>query len=228
MTARLLAHGGLAVALLLAAAPSRAQDDDRQNAIRLTRRAQTAYREGRFEEAVELLEAAHTLFPEPTVLYNLARSREALGQDEEAIDAYRRYLAQRPDADNAPAARARLDVLERRLEERRRLEEAASRTTEEEPAATPPPSPSSPGPTVTPWPWIVAGLGAASLGTGIGLGALAQSRADEASAAPNHELAYPLAREAEDLELAANVLLVAGGTVLLVGALWGVLEIALQ
>ncbi|MGE0790580.1 MAG: tol-pal system YbgF family protein [Sandaracinaceae bacterium] len=222
--------GALLVALLglAIAAPGAAQDDGaRRSAIDLTRRAQEAYDAGRFDDAVELLEAAHRVYPEPTILYNLARSREANGDDEGAAEAYRGYLAERGDADNADQARARLAVVERRIQERRALEEAA-RPPPSDDVPTDAPVDDEGGSSISVVPWILAGLGAATLGVGIGVGALAQARADEATNAVDHRTAYPLAQESQDLALAATVTLVIGGAVLLVGAIWGIIELATQ
>lgn len=214
-----------ALLAVLTAGPVAAQDDDaRRSAIDLTRRAQTAYDAGQFDDAVELLEAAYRVFPEPTILYNLARSREAQGDDEGAIEAYRGYLEERADADNADQARARLAVLERRVEERRALEQAARPPPPDEPPE--PDAPAEEGSSVSPAPWIVAGLGAVGLGVGVGVGLLAVDRADQASNAPDHRTAFPLAEESRDLELVANVTLAIGGAVFLAGVIWGIVELA--
>jgi tetratricopeptide (TPR) repeat protein len=47
------------------------------------------YKAGKYRAAIERFENAYALFPEPNLLYNMARSYEALGEAEQALTKYR-------------------------------------------------------------------------------------------------------------------------------------------
>lgn len=185
-----------------------------------------AYREGRFDDAATLLEQAYALTPEPILLYNLGRAREGAGDDDAAADAYRRYLAtEGTDPSDASAARARLAVLDRRIEERHRLEAlAAEREAETEPAPTtaPPPPPAR---EIAIAPWIVAGAGALGLIVGGVLGGMMLDRSSAAQAAPVQLDAATLHDEAVSYAIGADVAFAVGGIALGVGVIWGLVDV---
>jgi tetratricopeptide (TPR) repeat protein len=78
-----------------------------------------AYSEGRYENALEYLTRAYALSARPLLLYNIAVITEHLRRDEEALDYYRRYLAEVPDAENRRSVEARIAILERAIAEQR-------------------------------------------------------------------------------------------------------------
>ncbi len=80
------------------------------------KRARELYQLGRYREAIAQLEAALKLDPGAAeLLYNLGLVREKLGDAEEAIDAYRKYLkALGPEADPEEVAKIRSAI--KRLE----------------------------------------------------------------------------------------------------------------
>ncbi len=80
------------------------------------KRARELYQLGRYREAIAQLEAALKLDPKGAeLLYNLGLVHEKLGDADEAIDAYTRYLkALGPDAD--PEEVAKIKSIIRRLE----------------------------------------------------------------------------------------------------------------
>lgn len=80
------------------------------------KRARELYQLGRYREAIAQLEAALKLDPKGAeLLYNLGLVHEKLGDADEAIDAYRRYLsALGPDAD--PEEVAKIKSIVKRLE----------------------------------------------------------------------------------------------------------------
>jgi tetratricopeptide (TPR) repeat protein len=63
-------------------------------------RAAQFYRAGRYGEAIAELEAEYALDANPVVLFNLGQTYRFWGKSEEAIRAYRHYLAQAPQAAN--------------------------------------------------------------------------------------------------------------------------------
>jgi hypothetical protein len=55
--------------------------------------------EGQHERAIELFREAYAIYPEPAYLYDMGVELQALGRDAQALDAYRRFLA---DPRNTP------------------------------------------------------------------------------------------------------------------------------
>lgn len=223
----------------------------RRRAIRLFKKSQAAYQEGRFQDAASLLEEAYTLDPNPTLLFNLARAREGTGDVAGTIEAYRRYLKADPKAKDRPAIERRIANLKAQLEERRALEqkadeerkrrEALERQAEEEKkrreaerlAAPPPPPPPPPPPVkvveprnVSPWPWIILGVGALGAGAGGVLGAMAADNHALAMDEPVQTTAKELDDRAQTFALGANIAFAAGGAVALAGLVWGIVDVA--
>ncbi len=80
----------LSCSILWAFASSEAQAQQttaQDRALALFELSGEKYRAGDFEGAVELLTEAYDLFPEPVILYNLARAYEGMGESVRARDA---------------------------------------------------------------------------------------------------------------------------------------------
>src|SRR5207253_7914242 len=76
------------------------KSDDERRALELFKESENKYREGRFQDAVDLLLEAYRLHGASVLLYNLGRAYEGLGNLPSAIDSYTKYLerdAQAPD-----------------------------------------------------------------------------------------------------------------------------------
>lgn len=71
------------------------------------------YEAGRYEEAIKEFELAYRLSHRPAILFNIARAEAKLGHDENAIAFLRRYLEERPNADDAPAVLAEIEAREK-------------------------------------------------------------------------------------------------------------------
>lgn len=97
-----------------------------------------------FRKAVEEFKAAYRLYPDPTFLYNIAQCHWKLNEANEAISFYRKYLRERPDAQNR-------DQVEKRIEELEALAATQSRARDPGPA-TPPPVTAAPPPVTPPAP----------------------------------------------------------------------------
>ncbi len=107
-----------ALLLLLAAAPAVAQpspEDGTQQARAHLRTGVALYDDGRYDEAAREIEAAFALRPLPDLQYNLAQCYERLGRLKEAGDAYRRYLAGKPGADDEDTVKRRVANLDERM-----------------------------------------------------------------------------------------------------------------
>lgn len=210
------------LAATLTPAGASAQETDAARAAELAQRALDHYEAGAPEEAIPLLLEARELYAEPLLTYNLARAYEALGRDAEALDAYQRYVEERPDAPDRAAMetriaslRAKIDERERLAreteEERRRRERAEARAAEAE------------GP--TPWPFLVLSAGGATLGAGVVFGVLARNERDAAADEPVHLTKVARGEDADRLATVANVLFAVGGALCVAGATWLTLEL---
>jgi tetratricopeptide (TPR) repeat protein len=217
------------IVLLSCAVAGPARADERERALELFGQSAEHYREGRFSVAVELLREAYALHPEPTLLYNLARALEGMGELDEAIVSYERFLRDAEDVEDRGAIERRLETLRRQRDDQRELERARSgegATVPEDDGlenatAVEPRDASGPGAL----PWVVAGVGVAALGAGVAFGAMAKAANDDAIEEPIHERAVAFREDAESHQLLANVLLVAGGVVAAAGLLWGLIDL---
>ncbi|MAQ15143.1 MAG: hypothetical protein CMN30_10175 [Sandaracinus sp.] len=214
----------LVVAASVASGSACAQEaaDPATRAAELAQEALAHYEAGAPAEAIPLLIEARELYPEPLLTYNLARAYEALGRREEALAAYRRYVAERPDAPDRAAMETHIASLEAQIEERARLarereEERRRRELAEARAAE------ASGP--SPWSILVLAGGGGLLGAGLVFGILARSERDEAQAEVVHATRVSRGEDAERLATVANVLFGVGGALAVAGATWLTVEL---
>ena len=214
------------VVLALVAAPLRAQSPDAavprgtepatstaaepDDASARFARAETMYREGRYEEAIAVLEELIEDYPEPILYFNLGRANESSGRIEAAISAYDSYLEAAPDAPDRESVRDRIA----RLRQRQRPEPS--------PVPTPPVLPPSPAPRPIVAPWVVAGLGGAGLAVGATFAGLSRARSNDARNAPDQVTAKSEHDAARRHAVAANVAFGVGAALLVAGVIWGV------
>jgi hypothetical protein len=240
---RAIAHGRVIIAMsraalagfvvLLSVSPARAEPSaaDKKRAGELATESAKHYKRGEFEVSVTLLRKAYGLYPEPNLLYNLARSLEGMGDKQGALDSYKQYLASAQRIDDRRAIERRVSLLERELADK----PAIVTTT---PKPEPPPQPPSveaplPDPVTPPPPTKVAGpsklpllpiaVGAATIGAGISFGLRArdfEQQAAEEMVAIDAEAAHS---RAVDNARTANWLFAAGGAVLAAGIIWEVI-----
>jgi hypothetical protein len=121
-----------------------------------------AYAAARYDDALDDFEHAYALSGRAELLFNMGQCLDRLRRDAEAIDAFERYLAERPEAGNREEVEGRLEVLRAAEAER-----AAGRapTPEPEPEVTPAPA----GGIETEW-WLWTLIGVAVVGIGVGIG----------------------------------------------------------
>lgn len=217
-------------------------EENRTRALELFDQSADHYKRGEFERAAELLREAYGLYPEPLLLYNLARALESVGDLPGAIENYERYLAEATTIEDRAAIERRLATLKEQL--------ARTQT----PAGDNPPTPpvnqggttaigpgvtdsqgASPGATAamsgdetapppSAVPWFVAGGGVAIVAAGGVFGYLARSKESDAREAPVQQDAARLLDEARSNAKIANVLFVGGGVVFAGGLTWAIIE----
>lgn len=185
--------------------------------------AQEHYRNGRFAESVEILLELRKSFPDPILLYNLARSYEGLGENEKAIEAYEQYLNEAPDSEDKGAVEQRVTTLRQQIEEKQRLEADRERLRKQKPRTIVREKQVAPrGPGI--WPWLVVGAGVVSTGVGATFGVLAKQSEGDAKDEPAQKSAKADLDRAEKQATIANVALIGGGVLLAAGVTWIVLS----
>jgi hypothetical protein len=119
-------------AVLMAAAPARAQSSDDELGRRHFESGVAYLQESDYENALKAFEKAYALSKRPAILLNIATVHERKGDLKAAINALERYLEVAPDSEEAQSVKNRIANLEKRLE------------SSPPPAATPAPTPAPP------------------------------------------------------------------------------------
>ncbi|MGH7435683.1 MAG: TonB-dependent receptor plug domain-containing protein, partial [Polyangiaceae bacterium] len=110
---RLLAAGLALSAALLVSQVARA--DERTEARAHFKKGMAAIGDGHYETGIEELKAAYDILPHPNVLFNIARAYVDVGDLENAVDYYKRYLEGSPkDRDEVAQVVASLEARIRR------------------------------------------------------------------------------------------------------------------
>jgi tetratricopeptide (TPR) repeat protein len=166
-----------------------------------------AYQQKKYERAAELFQKAYSIVPYHDLLFNVARSREQLGDQSGAIQWYRAYLATKPIDETTVIHRLKLlggDPTAKPLEAPVEVD-----TTIREIAP------------VSLTPWITFGIGVvfSGVGTYYGLTALDEATAARDAATQSKWSAHKKA--AESAALTADITYVLGASALLAGVyLW--------
>jgi tetratricopeptide (TPR) repeat protein len=134
----LLAAGGVQAQAAPASTGTHAADD--QEARDLFKLGKQAFDEGRYERALKYFKDAYDLSHRAALLSNIGTVLDRLRRDAEALETYKSYLAQVPDAPNRGL-----------IEERVRVIESAMQKAEQQPSAAPgsEPQPAVPSPAET-------------------------------------------------------------------------------
>lgn len=212
-----------------------ARPDVDQRGRDLFEEARLAYDAGDFEGAHARFRAAYELSGRPELLYNIGISADRLGRTDEALDAYRAYVAALPDAANAVSVRDRIAALAPEEDPEPEPEPAPA------PQPVPPPDPelaaavepapegrdAKPLPIV---PIVVAGAGVVVIGVGAVFGIMASNGEDDYASAPvttpdEAESARAKLSDAETHATTANILFALGGVTTAVGVGWLVYEL---
>jgi tetratricopeptide (TPR) repeat protein len=213
----------------IAVAQGKKTDRKETRALELFESAATAFREGRFREAIELLDEANQLKPGAIIHYNKARAYEGLGEKPTALDEYRKYLELDPDATDRGAVEQRIRALEQEISERERLER--ERLERERLQAERAKAPARPAPRLrepkrpSALPWVIAGAGVVGVGVGVYFGLRARSAESAGETAASQREADENRARAADAATVANVAWIIGGALTLGGGVWGVLDL---
>lgn len=129
----------------IAPAPARANSDDGvRSAMEHFKRGKRAYDLGHFLEAAGEYEKAYEAKESPALLYNLGQAYRGAGAHQKALNAYKAYLRNEPDAPNRDEVLRFIDALRHTIE--------LQKQTEEKPPVGTMPVPTPPTPVPTPSP----------------------------------------------------------------------------
>jgi tetratricopeptide (TPR) repeat protein len=223
-----------------AGAPTAAGANDKANeakAQELFKKSAEAYRRGDFKESIALLQEAYRLHPDPVLLYNLGRAYDGIGDRVAARDAYTRYVKDDPNAPDRGAIEQRIVTLQREIDEksaaekqqqddqaRREKEEADRKKREEDQKAEEQRRAADQGGKRSIFPYVVMGVGAAGLVNGAVFGVLSGSAHDDAKKEPVQTKAIDDQNNAKTFATVANVSFIAGGALVVGGAVWWYLD----
>lgn len=102
----------LGLALLAAPRAAAAEDAATKSAKRHFAKGEKLFALGRFDDALEEYEAAYDAKPLAGFLFNIAQCHRNLGNIDQAIFSYRKYLREAPDAENREAVEQQIQELE--------------------------------------------------------------------------------------------------------------------
>jgi tetratricopeptide (TPR) repeat protein len=190
-----------------------------------------AYREERYQEAIDSFRAADAIAPRAALSFNIARAYDKLGDVPHALEYYRQYLERDPNGVTAAETRARIAELEAAVKpaEPAPPEPLAPAP---KPAAAQPNPPAQPialAPTPAParddrwklgpygvWPWVVLSAGGAALVTSFGFELARRSAEDDAESA-SHASFQDRYDTMERRKVTARVFAGAGSALLVAG-----------
>ena len=183
----------------------------------LSSRAESAFSEGRFNDAIRLYLDAWEAVPSANILYNVAFIYDRRLSDPELASQYYERAASSPDADATliQKARARIAAIKA---------EALVKPPKDPPPSDPPPRdpPPAPGPSspLKLGPILVMGGGGVLLVGGIAMGFVASSTEDDFQAAPTAAAKRDLQSTGKTQALVADILMVTGVLAAAGGFVW--------
>ncbi|MGK0360533.1 MAG: hypothetical protein ACI9U2_002846 [Bradymonadia bacterium] len=154
------------------------------------------YRAERFEESALAFQQAYTLTRHRDLLFNVARSRERMGDKAGAVHWYRSYLGTTPADETA---------IIHRIKQLGGDPTAVGQPFVGDAAKTPKTGADAVSGGGSPWPWVLIGTGALAAGAGVYFGLVALDDADAARAAQDRGKAEDFKSSAEGSALIADV-----------------------
>jgi tetratricopeptide (TPR) repeat protein len=138
---------------------------------------------GQFDRAADEYKEAYRLDPRPEMLFNIAQAYRLGKKKPEAVEYFKKYLAEQPDGAGATEARTHVATLTKEIDEEAALKKAPPPTMlPPEPIAQPPvqrDEPEQPGKKLRIAGLVTAGVGVLSLGLGIKFGLDAKAASDD-------------------------------------------------
>jgi tetratricopeptide (TPR) repeat protein len=173
---------GLVAPLGASAQQQTIQDDAtlEDEARALFEAGRTAYEGARYDAALNYFTQAYQIVPRPALLFNMAAAADRLQRSEQALEWYRQYITELPEAPNRQTVERRITFLEGILAEQRsqREQEDDTQTTETQTGPTGPADRPSGGGDITGewWFWTIIAVAVVGLAVGIGAGVAVSSQ----------------------------------------------------
>lgn len=105
-----------------APAPASPEDDKKAKAKAAYEKGLGHYNLGEFDQAIEAFREAYALSSAPGLLFNIAQSHRLKKDYEQASYFYRTYLRLKPDAANRADVEARLEEMDKLIEEQKKIQ----------------------------------------------------------------------------------------------------------
>jgi tetratricopeptide (TPR) repeat protein len=182
---RLLVAFVLALWTNTSSPPAAFAQDDIEAAKAHFSRGTRLYQVGEYRQASEEFKAAHLAKPDPAFLYNIAQCHRQLGELEQAVTLYRRYLAGSPNASNRAEVEDRIADLEAQVAAHKRGVSASPLPGRVPPVSVQPiadaavANPQPAGSSLRYLRWVAAGVTLALAGGAIASGLSASSTFDD-------------------------------------------------
>jgi tetratricopeptide (TPR) repeat protein len=164
MTASLFRWLVLASLCFASVRPAHAEDRATKSAQKHFDKAQKLYNLGKFEQALEEYEAAYDAKPLADFLFNIAQCYRNLEDYDRAIFSFKKYLAEKPDADDRTQVEKFIDE----LEEKRDAGQGKKFVDKPPPPPPPPPAAAKDDPFYKKW-WFWTGVAVVGAGAGFGV-----------------------------------------------------------
>lgn len=181
------------------------ESQDLSAAERAYKRGVALFKAHDYEGAVVSFMQVYRVSPNPTLVYNIARSFEELKRFDEAALYYQKYLELKPDAPDAPEVELSIETL---------LHLAQSRAQE---AARPQPQPQPASSARGAWGWGAVGLGGALAVGGVVMGLSARSSAAARDAATSAASYTSAQRDMRTSAVVADVLYISAAALAATG-----------
>lgn len=144
---------------LVLARVAHAEDPATRAAKRHFDRGQKLFTLGKFDDALDEYQKAFDASPIPDFLYNIGQCHRNLGDYEQAIFSFKRFLQLDPEAPNREKVEIIIDELEDKLERQ---------GAKEKPDRPPPPPPRTDTPIYKKW-WFWTGVAVVGVAGGVGI-----------------------------------------------------------
>jgi hypothetical protein len=186
----------------------------------LSSRAETAFSEGRFNDAIRLYLDAWEAVPSANILYNVAFIYDRRLSDPELASQYYDRAARSPDADAALVEKARARIAAIKAESSVKPKDPPPR---DPPRRDPDPDPGPSSPLKL-GPILVMGAGGALLLGGVAMGFVASSTQDDFKSATTADAKRDLQSTGKTQALVADLLMVSGVLTAAGGFVWYLLD----
>ncbi len=150
---------------------ARADDPAERSAHRHFERGEKLYNLKKYDEALAEYQKAFDASPAPEILFNIAQCYRNLGNYEDAVFTYKRFLQQEPDAPNRDKVERLITELERKIDKAKSEDDQFKLRKKPAIEPLPPIAETSDHPVYKKW-WFWTGLAVVSVGAGVAVYAL--------------------------------------------------------